>query len=728
VPPAPSERARRHPLALLAVLAAAVLAVVRSRPPPPRGADAPANAFSAERALAALRRVVGDGAPRPVGSEEHERVRERLLTELRALGLEPSVLEGAAATSTSIALARNVVARIPGRESAKSILLCAHYDSVAAGPGAGDDGSGVATLLEVARALREDGPARRPVDLLFTDAEECGLVGAQAYARPSIAQEVEVVVNADARGTGGPTYLFETSPGNADLLRLYARSVARPCATSAAYEVYKRMPNDTDLTVFKKLGIPGLNFAFIDGVARYHTPKDDLAHLSAASLQHEGDQVLGIARALAASDVRAKAEGDLVYADLLGSVLVRWPEGASLPASIAVLLLLVALAARHVRRGATSARAIARGLVLALATTAGTAVLALAIVRGVELVRGDPEAWAAHPLPLEIAILAAGAVLAGTLGRARSLEDADSAGAWIALALAGVAVSALVPGASYLFLLPAVAAVISRGALPAVVLVLVWIPLVLGLEQALGLRVPIALGAPAGALVAAAATASRWRSVGLPAAAAVISIGVACFVPAHTADAPAWLNLVHVDTDGEPRARLVAVAYGGGIPKSLRSEADFGTSPEPTVRGAPWTPAGFAAEVERSGAPVPLVDVVSTREEEDGRVLELRIRSPRRSPTIVLDVRGASVLSATVGERKVRGFSWPGSHRIFFGVPPEGIGLSVRAPKDAPGKLLVLDMAYGLPPGDARFANARPPTHVPRSLGDQWVVARSVDL
>ena len=109
---------------------------------------------------------------------------------------------------------------------------------------------------------------------------------------------------------------------------------------------------------------------------------------------------------------------------------------------------------------------------------------------------------------------------------------------------------------------------------------------------------------------------------------------------------------------------------------------------------------------------------------------EMCIRDRRRSPTIVLELRGAgaSVLSATMGDRKVRGFSWPGAHRVFFGVPPEGIGLTVRAPKDGMAKLVVVDTAYGLPPGDARFAAARPATHVPRSLGDQWVVARSFDL
>ena len=734
---------------IVVLVLAAALAIVRAEPPRPRGADAPEKEFSAERAITALERVHGKDGPHPVGSEAHERVRNRLLEELRALGLEPHVEEAAAETATSIALAKNVVARIPGREDAKSVLLCAHYDSVAAGPGAGDDGSGVATLLEAARALKSRGPTRRPIDLLFSDAEECGLVGASAYARPTLAERVEFVVNADSRGTCGATYLYQTSAENADLVRAYARAVSRPSATSAAYEIYKRMPNDTDFSAFKRVSLAGLNFGFIDGFRRYHTPRDDLAHLSPASVQHEGDQVLAVARELADGEYRPKAGGDLVYTDVLGLFLLRWPAGASLPASVAVLLALLGVAVADVRARRTSAGALARGIVLALATILAAAIAAPAVVHGIELLRGHPEPWAAHPLPFEIAVLAAGALAAALVGRVPWLEDAEPSGLWILLAIAAVAVSVLVPGASYLFLVPcacaAVARLAGRGALarsiPAAALVLFWIPLALGLELAIELRIPIALGALAGILVAAARSTTRPFGIAMPALAVVLASLAACFVPAYTEESPAWMNLAHVEVAGEGPPRLFAMTFGAPFPSTLRKLADFTPKPEPVLASAPWLPSGYATDAERSGAPPPELEVVSTRTQGEARVLEVRITSPRGSPSLLLDMNGilSDVEDVTLGDRRVRNtalrislVAFPNgtmdTHRVVFGVPREGIRFTVRVPLDHPAEITVIDAANGLPPGDARFAEARPETYVSRSVGDQWVVAKRFEL
>jgi hypothetical protein len=748
----------RAPLLVVPALfcAAAALAIARTRPPTPRGADAPETAFSAERALTALARVHGKDGPHPVGSEAHERVRERLLEELRSLGLEPRVEEAAAGGQMTFGLAKNVVARIAGREEAKSLLLCAHYDSVAAGPGAGDDGSGVATLLEVARALKSQGPTRRPVEFLFSDAEECGLVGAHAYVHVFLGQDVDFVLNADSRGTGGPTYLFETSPKNADLVRAYARSVPRPCATSAAYEVYKRMPNDTDFSAFKSVSIAGLNFGFIDGLRRYHTPRDDLAHLSAASVQHEGDQVLAVARELANGDYRAKADGDVVFTDVLGFFLLFWPEGASLPAAIAILLALLGIAAADVRARRTSAGAIARGSALALAIAIAAAVAAPAVVHAIELLRGHPEPWAAHPLPFEIALVAAGVLAAGLVGRIRWFEGADPSGTWILLAIAGVALSALVPGASYLLLLPCACAAASRflgrgalaHAIPAVALLLLWIPLAMGLELAVELRIPIALGAPVGVLIAGARSATRQFDVAIPAVVLVLSAIIGVFAPAYSEDSPAWMNLVHVEVVGENKPRLSAMTFGAPLPSTFRTLADFTSKPEPVLPRAAWLPSGYMADAERSGAAPPELEIVSTRIEPEGRVLELRITSPRGSPCLLVDLKGLpdlkvfvgkkSVVDARLGDRKVRNWGWsyspggtPGtedSHHAFFGVPKDGVRLTLRAPLDHPAEITVIDVANGLPPGDARFAEARPATYVPRSVGDQWVVAKRFEL
>jgi hypothetical protein len=760
-------------LALVLVAGCAVLAWARSRPPPPRGTEARPSEFSAIRALDTLALIPGVRMPHPVGTQAHEHVREGILTELRRLGLEPRVEESAAISQNSLALVHNVVAEIPGIEvhgiqEEKAVLLCAHYDSVPAGPGAGDDGSGVATLLEVARALRAGPPLRRPVILLADDAEECGLVGAEAFvARHRVQDEIEVVVNVDARGTRGPTYLFETSRGNADLVRLYAEAVDRPCATSAAYEVYKRMPNSTDLSVFIRSGrVAGLNFAFIGGLRRYHTPVDDLEHLSPASLQHEGDQVLALVRALAREDYQPKTEEDLVYTDVLGFFLLRWPAKASLPLAITILSVLLL---RFLVRPRASRRAadLLRGALKGLTTIGASALAAAAIVAGIELVRADPEAWAGTPLPFWIAIFS-GAVLASLL-LARiplfSRIPATSArlGVWILFAAAGVLQSAALPGTSYLFIVPAGLAAIlelSRSdflaaTIPACALVLLGTPLALGLEAAVELRVPLALGLPLGTTLAAlgpclAGAGARARRAAMTLASVLLATSTAWAfaVDASTPDRPHWLPLVHLEGPEDGRARTFALTYGEPLPNELRAQGAFGMEPERPFPELRSLPAGFARPSEPAPADAARIEVLATRRDQDARLIDVRISSPRGAPCLLLHLRGLldkkndnGVPSAMLGASQIRepireaesgapqdGVRTWESHLILFGIPPDGIVFTLRAPLDRAAEILLLDVAYGLPPCDAEIARARPDRCVPRGQGDQWVVARRREL
>jgi acetylornithine deacetylase/succinyl-diaminopimelate desuccinylase-like protein len=172
----------RPAVAVLALAVVASLAVWRSAPPLPRGADAPLAEFSAARAEEVLRRLVGEEAPRPLGSAEHQRYQERLVAELSRLALAPSLERGVACSPDgSCAQLTNIVAELPGTLPGPAVLLAAHYDSVAAGPGVSDNAAGVACALEVARALQSL-PRRNPVLLLFDDGEEVGMLGPSSLA------------------------------------------------------------------------------------------------------------------------------------------------------------------------------------------------------------------------------------------------------------------------------------------------------------------------------------------------------------------------------------------------------------------------------------------------------------------------------------------------------------------------------------------------------------------
>src|SRR6266567_1302047 len=250
---APREGDRSFFLTVLVSVLFAGAQILGHEPPPPKPADAPVTRFSAGRASRLLRLLLGDGAPHPVGSEAGARVREHIRTELARLGYEPSIeVDFACGHAGSCATAQNVVARLPGRDNGKALLLCAHYDSVGAGPGASDDGMGIAALLEIARILKSEPSRRNPVLFLFDEGEEAGLIGSEVFVKLHPGDEaIGAVVNLENRGTSGTSFLFETSGENRWLVDIAARALERPATNSFFYGIYKLLPNDTDLTVFR---------------------------------------------------------------------------------------------------------------------------------------------------------------------------------------------------------------------------------------------------------------------------------------------------------------------------------------------------------------------------------------------------------------------------------------------------------------------------------------------
>ena len=256
--------------------------------------EAPLSKFSTKRALAKVKEMTKK--PHYIGSQNHEEVANYLVKELQNLGLQPTVQEGFTMTEKgTLVKAKNIVAKIKGTTNSKGLLLLSHYDSAphSYSLGASDDASGVATILESVRAfLHEKTKNKNDIIILFSDAEEIGLNGAALFVtQHNWAKDVGLVLNFEARGSGGPSYmLMETNEGNSKMVDAFSKGNATyPVSNSLMYSIYKMLPNDTDLTVFRESGkIQGFNFAFIDDHFDYHTAQDSYENLDLKTLAHQG--------------------------------------------------------------------------------------------------------------------------------------------------------------------------------------------------------------------------------------------------------------------------------------------------------------------------------------------------------------------------------------------------------------------------------------------------------
>lgn len=299
--------------------------------------EAPLSEFSTHRALEKVKQMTVK--PHFVGSQNHEVVANFLFKELQNLGLSPAIQEGFTMTEKgTLVKSKNILARIKGSANTKALLLLSHYDSAphSFSHGASDDASGVATILESVRAfLHTKTQHKNDIIILFSDAEELGLNGAALFVtQHKWAKEVGLVLNFEARGSCGPSYmLMETNQGNAKLVDgFYNGKVKYPVSNSLMYSIYKMLPNDTDLTVFRESGkIQGYNFAFIDNHFDYHTAQDNYAHLNPNTIAHQGSYLVPLMNYFLNADLNdMNSKEDKVYFNILFS-FISYPFKYILP-------------------------------------------------------------------------------------------------------------------------------------------------------------------------------------------------------------------------------------------------------------------------------------------------------------------------------------------------------------------------------------------------------------
>lgn len=667
---------------LILLLVFASLTLWDLRPPAPAPSTAPETEFSAERAHAHVERIAR--APHPTGSEEHEHTLRYVVDELDALGLDPEIHESTGVApipftwTTPLARARNVVAVIEGSDPTGRVLLAAHYDSVSSGPGANDDAVGVAAVLEVARAMTSaDEPPRNDVVLLLTDAEEAGLLGAEAFtADHPLGAEGGVVLNHEARGAGGTVMLVRATPGSGDLVRLFAETAPHPAGDSLTEELFAFLPNDTDFTAFREGGFTAFDYAYAGRGALYHSPLDTPENADPRSLQQMGDNSLAFGLALAEEELapymagsEAATEPNPVYFNVPPGRLAHFPVSWALPMAGVALALTVALVVVARRRGiVTIPRVLVAFLLTPVLLLLGAAAgfgfwQGLVAVRPgfAHLLTGSPY----EPVWFAVSALLVGLTLATfwfLLLRRWPGVYALMLGGLLTLGSIGALLAAVAPGASSFLVLPA-SAVAGGGLLalaagpdslwrplfwtvalvPTAVLLYtaVWGNLDMGLADGLVLGLPLLL---LGLVLVAPLLESVWprrRAFLLPASALVVALacaGAGIAVNSHDAERPLPARLAYtLDSDADAATWSVPLDEDEiEIPAAEWAGEYVGEEVvEPPSPGFQW-PRARAGAAEPVDLPAPELEVVSDTEGDAGRRIELELFSPRGAEAVGL--------------------------------------------------------------------------------------------
>jgi hypothetical protein len=737
---------------------------LRTGTPAALPASSPGDVFSADRALLYLNALAT--APHPLGSPEHDRVRDYLVSQLAILGVAPEIQRatGVTARYQVAGTVENIVARLKGTRGARdAVALVAHYDSVAAGPGAGDDGAGVAALLETLRALRA-GPALSN-DILFviTDGEEDGLLGASAFvAENPAAQDVRVVVNFEARGNAGESQMFETSAGNGRLVEIFAEAAPHPSGSSLTYEIYKHMPNDTDMTVFKKSGAAGLNFASIGHWEAYHTPLDNPVLLDRGSLQQHGENALSLARALGNTDLTQLEDRDSVYFSVSGNFFAHYSSRFIWPLATVCGVLLFGVIFYASGAWQTSLLSIFASFFLHILILLVLLLTGLGFFFGVRwlhlhvLPEGRLDQNTFYVFGLLALVLAVDALLYKFV-RKRVAPPAFFLGGAAFLFVLVLGTSKWLAGGSYTFVWPLLAGLLATAmaafrpghlsfpsalilcllSLPAVLL---FLPLLEGFYTALGFT---AIGAPLLSVTLGLLFLLLFPFLDILLESAGKSLPIAALALALVLSMLAAKATRY--SRAHPKPSLLSYALDADSGKALWTSstnrldswtADYlGSSPG---RGKlpdfvpDWYPIDFLQhQAPAIALPPPLAELLLDHTDGATRTLLLHISTPRHARTLHVGLRETEVFSASVnghdlGKPSEARWRQPGHWGFDYANPPaEGMDVLVRVAASGPVRIVLVDRSSGLPAIPGANFPPRPDDSMPIHSGDQTMVRRS---
>jgi hypothetical protein len=759
---------------LLALVFAACLALLSIwfLSPPEIVTNVPPGEFSSARARDYLKAFTIK--PHPIGSPAHAEVRDYIVGELVKLGLEPQVQTTTAVRTRQgstyrAATVQNIVAKLQGTANTRAVLLVAHYDAAPYSLGASDDGAGIASLLETFRALKANAPLKNDVIFLATDGEEIGLMGATAFVQQHPwAKDVGVVLNFEARGDHGPSIMFQTTDGNGWLIDELAESVDRPVANSLSVDIYKRLPNDTDFTVFQQAGMKGLNFAYIEGISSYHSSRDNMANLDERSLQHHGMYGLALARRFGNSDLNGSiSRSDAVYFDLFGRTLIHYSQTTALVLSILVALITLGVIVFGLRRGLLTLAGQACGFLALLASMIGATLLVMLVYWALakflgsrtSFRQGDTRTNHLYLTGFVLLTVAATTILYSLFRKKVSIDNlAIGALIWFLLLL--IVSHIYFPGGSYLLVWPLLFALIAwilKFTLPAGKLsltklglisavcaapgIILIAPMVYQIFVAVGISQTIAVVIPVTLLLGLLlinfeliASSFRWL---LPAASALAAV---CFIVAALLQP----NFSQQQPRGNEVFYVLNADTGKAVWASSDARPDEWTSQflsrdatsAPLNEYLPWlnNTAFLQQPAPAATLAAPEIKVLDDQVQDQTRRIHLRVNSVREAATLFI-YSGTEISEALINgqplPKRPNAPAWEKGQLLIYSAPPrEGVELLLKTKSSEPLIVKVVDRSFQFPELTNVTVKARPNYIVPApaSYTDSTFIGKSFSL
>ncbi|GAV73091.1 Peptidase_M28 domain-containing protein [Cephalotus follicularis] len=312
-----------------------------------------------------------------------------------------------------------------------AILVSSHIDTVFSTEGAGDCSSCVAVMLELARGISQWAHGfKHSVIFLFNTGEEEGLNGAASFiTQHPWSTTVRLAIDVEAMGIGGKSAIFQAGP-HPWAIENFASVAKYPSGQVIAQDLFTSgvIKSATDFQVYKEVaGLSGLDFAYTDNSAVYHTKNDKLELLKSGSLQHLGENMLAFLLRIASSSQLPKGKAlekeetggqdTAIFFDILGTYMITYRQrfGNMLYNSVLIQSLLI-WATSLLMGGYPAAISLALSFFSTILTWIASISFSVPVAFILPLISSSPVPYVASPW-LVVGLFAAPALLGALTGQ-----------------------------------------------------------------------------------------------------------------------------------------------------------------------------------------------------------------------------------------------------------------------------------------------------------------------